>query len=133
MTTHAHGTLPRKAKGPLAPAPRLADDLQAVVDAVASWPDVEATMHWHFADQTRTDGVDFYVGSEELGHLHLEGSIHLATTPPLAAELVAEGLGAPFPYARGWTQSNVANLGVSEAIALFRRNYDRLRPPTLGG
>lgn len=129
MTEHVHSTLPREAKGPLAPAPVLNGDLQDVVDAVASWPEVVATTHWHFADQNRIDGVDFYVGSEELGHLHLEGSIHLATTPVLAAELVSEGLGTPFAYARGWTEANVARLGVSGAVALFRRNYSRLRPP----
>lgn len=128
MIEQAHATLPREAKGPAAPAPMLTGDLQAVADAVSSWPDVTATTHWHFADQSRIDGVDFYVGSEELGHLHLEGSIHLATTPALAAELTGEGLGAPFPYARGWTQAKVARLGVTGAIAVFRRNYDRLRP-----
>ena len=127
MTQHVHSTLPREAKGPVALAPRLKGDLQAVADAVASWPDVAATTHWHFADQTRIDGVDFYVGPQELGHLHLEGSIHLATTPTLAAELIDEGLGTPFAYARGWTQAKVARLGVAGAVALFRRNYDRLR------
>ncbi len=129
MVQQAQSTLPREAKGPIAAAPVLRGDLQAVVDAVAAWPGVEATTHWHFADQTRIDGVDFYVGPEELGHLHLEGSIHLATTPALGAELVAEGLGTSFIYARGWTQAQVARLGVPGAVALFRRNYDRLRPP----
>ena len=128
MTQYVHSTLPREAKGPVAPAPRPKGDLQAVADTVASWPDVAATTHWHFADQTRIDGVDFYVGPQELGHLHLEGSIHLATTPALAAELIDEGLGTPFAYARGWTQAKVARLGVAGAVALFRRNYDRLRP-----
>ena len=128
MDHQAHSTLPREAKGPVAPPPVLEGNLQAVVDEVAAWPEVSTTIHWHFADQTRVDGVDFYVGSEELGHLHLEGSIHLATTPALAAELIAEGVGKPFPYARGWTQANVARLGVSGAVAIFQRNYNRLRP-----
>lgn len=128
MIEEAHSTLPREAKGPMAAAPRLQGDLQAVVDQVASWPGVEASTHWHFADQTQIDGVDFYVDGDELGHLHLDGSIHLATSPTLSAELVAEGLGAPFRYARGWTQSRVSGLGVDGAAAFFRRNYDRLRP-----
>ena len=127
MADQAHSTLPREAKGPLAPPPVLRSDLQAVVEAVRAWPEVTATTHWHFADQSRVDGVDFYVGAEELGHLHLDGSIHLATTPALMAELVAEGSGAPFRYARGWTQAGVTRLGVAGAVALFRRNYDRLR------
>ncbi|MBE7217252.1 MAG: DUF5519 family protein [Caulobacteraceae bacterium] len=128
MIEKAQSTLPREAKGAIAPPPRLEGDLQAIVDAVSAWPGVEATTHWHFADQSRIDGVDFYVGREELGHLHLDGSMHLATTPALSAELVGEGVGSPFTYARGWTQARVSRLGVEGATAFFRRNYDRLRP-----
>ncbi len=128
MTEHAHSTLPREAKGRMAPPPTLSGDLQSVADRVASWPEVAATTHWHFADQDRVDGIDFYVGAEELGHLHLDGSIHLATTPELGAQLVAEGVGSPFRYARGWTQASVTRLGVAGAVDLFRRNYSRLCP-----
>ena len=127
MIEQAHSTLPREAKGPLAPPPVLKGDLQYVAEAVEAWSGVTSTTHWHFADQSRVDGVDFYVGAEELGHLHLDGSIHLATTPALLAELVAEGAGSRFRYARGWMQAGVARLGVARAVALFRRNYDRLR------
>ena len=129
MTEHALSTLPREAKGPLAPPPRLHGRPQVVAEMVAAWPQVEATTHWHFADQSRVDGVDFYVGAEELGHIHLDGSIHLATAPDLGAALVAEGLGRPFRWARGWTTASIDRLGVEAAVALFRRNYDRLRPP----
>ena len=128
MVDQAFSILPRDAKGPVTAAPLMRGDLQAVVDGVSTWPGVEATTHWHFADQTRIDGVDFYVGDDELGHLHLDGSIHLATSPALGADLIVERLGAPFPYAHGWTQSRVSRLGVDGAIAFFRRNYDRLRP-----
>ena len=128
MTQQALSTLPRQAKGPLAPPPVLGGALQAVADAVAAWPGVEATTHWHFADQRRVDGIDFYVGPDELGHLHLDGSVHLATTPDLGAELIAQGLARPFPWARGWTMAETRRVGVDAAVALFRRNYDRLRP-----
>ena len=130
MIEQAQDTLPRSAKGPVAPPPLLPGDLQAVVDAVAAWPEVQATMHWHFSDQSRVDGVDFYVGDDELGHLHLDGSMHLATTAALQADLIGESVGVPFPYARGWTQGSVHRLGVAGATALFRRNYERLRPGT---
>ena len=126
MIEPAQSTLPRAAKGPMAPPPALQGELKTVADAVAAWPGVEATTHWHFADQSRIDGVDFYVGAEELGHLHLDGSIHLATTPELSAALVGDGLGSPFRYARGWTQASVSRLGAAGAVAFFRRNYDRL-------
>ena len=128
MIEHAHATLPREGKGRMAPAPAVEGPLKDVVDAVAGWAEVVVTTHWHFMDQNRIDGIDFYVGADELGHLHLDGSIHLATSPTLGAQLVADGLGRPFPYARGWTTSSVAALGTDGAVALFRRNYDRLRP-----
>ncbi len=128
MTSQAVSTLPRAAKGPLAPPPELNAAIQAVADLIAAWPGVIATTHWHFQDQQRVDGIDFYVGPDELGHIHLDGSIHLATTPRLGATLVAEGLGRPFPWARGWTMASVSRLGTASAAALFRRNYDRLRP-----
>ena len=97
MTDQAHSTLPREAKGPLAPPPALKGDLQAVAEAVGAWPEVTATTHWHFADQSRVDGVDFYVGAEELGHLHLDGSIHLATTPALHGGAGGGRVGNAFP------------------------------------
>jgi hypothetical protein len=128
MTDKAHSTLPRRAKGPIAPPPALTGTLKAVADAVAAWPEVEATVHWRFDQPDRVDGIDFYVGSDELGHIHLDGSIHLATPPRLGAELVAEGLGRPFAWARGWTTASIRRLGVDQSVALFRRNYDRLRP-----
>ena len=128
MTRQALCTLPREAKGPLAPPPALDGKLRLVADAVAGWPEVEATTHWHLHDRDRVDGIDFYVGPDELGHIHLDGSIHLATAPELGATLVAEGLGRPFPWARGWTMASVSRLGVDAAVALFRRNYDQLRP-----
>ena len=128
MIEQARSTLPRDAKGPVVAPPLLKGDLQAVADAVGAWPEVAATTHWRFADQSRIDGVGFHVGPDELGHLHLDGSIHLATTPTLMEALVAEGSGSPFAYARGWTQARVARLGVAGSVALFRRNYDRLRP-----
>ena len=132
MTHQALSTLPREAKGPLAPPPMLGGSVQAVADAIATWPEVQATTHWHLNDQTRIDGIDFYVGPDELGHIHLDGSIHLATTPELGAEMVAEGLGKPFRWARGWITADISRLGVDAAEALFRRNYDRLRPGATG-
>ena len=128
MTDKALSTLPREAKGRVAPPPALAGKLKAVADAVAAWPDVEATVHWRFDQPNRVDGIDFYVGSDELGHLHLDGSIHLATSPRLGKELVAEGRAQPFGWARGWTEASIHSLDVDGSVALFRRNYDRLRP-----
>lgn len=99
-----------------------------MADAITAWPEVEATTHWHLHRRDQVDGIDFYVGPDELGHIHLDGSIHLATTAQLGGDLVSEGLGRPFPWALGWTMASVDRLGVDAAVAIFRRNYDRLRP-----
>jgi hypothetical protein len=126
MTERASSTLPREAKGPVGPAPSLTGTLKVVADQVAAWPSVKATVHWRFDAPEVVDGIDFYVGDEELGHIHLDGSIHLATTSRLRDELVSEGLGEPFRWGRGWTLASVDRLGVENAIAVFRRNYNRL-------
>jgi hypothetical protein len=127
MNIPARATLPRTEKGPVAAAPALSGPLQAIVDTVASWPGVDATVHWHFANQSRVDGVDFYVHEEELGHLHLDGSIHLATSPDLGKALIAEGAAKPFKYQPGWVEEQVKRIGPDAAVALFRRNYEHLR------
>lgn len=128
MKSEARGTLPRAAKGPVAAPPALEAPLQVIVDAVAGWPGVNTTVHWHLVDRSRVDGVDFYVGEEELGHLHLDGSIHLATSLELGKALIAEGLAKPFRYQQGWVEEQVRHVGAESAIALFRRNYEQLRP-----
>jgi hypothetical protein len=60
MNDRATGTLRRDEKEPLASPPRLSGDLKTIADAVASWPNVSASMHWSL-DHTKPDGVDFYV------------------------------------------------------------------------
>lgn len=126
MQDKALGTLRRTEKGPVEPAPTLQEPLQSVIEQVADWPGVTKTVHWHFADQSRVDGVDFYVADEELGHVHLNGEIHLATTQKLGAALVAEGAAKPFRYQVGWVEADIWRIGPAAAVALFRRNYERL-------
>lgn len=85
-----------------------------------------ATGHWDPFNPGRVDGVDFYVGAEELGHIHLDGSIHLATSPELSRVLVAEGLARPFSHVRGWVEETVQHIGSNAAVDLFRTNYERV-------
>ena len=126
MSNQAIGTLPRAAKGPIGPPPPLTGTMREVADAVAGWPGVVTTVHWYLFDQSRVDGVDFYLGEDELGHLHLDGSIHLATSPELGRKLIAEGAAKPFRYQRGWVEEQVRRIGATASIALFRRNYELL-------
>ena len=127
MNRRAIGTLPRDQKGPVAPAPKLDGVLGTVVDTVSSWPGVETTVHWHLCDHTRVDGADFYLGDDELGHLHLDGVIHLASDPGLGSALVSEGAAKPFRHVRGWVEAEARRIGADAAVALFRRNYDQLQ------
>jgi hypothetical protein len=127
MSTIAVGTLPRDQKGRVAPPPVLAKPLQDVVDVVSAWPDVDTTVHWHFNDKNRVDGVDFYTMDKELGHIHLDGDIHLATSPTLGNSMIAEGVAKAFPYLRGWVEENVMAIGTAASVELFRRNYEALQ------
>ena len=128
MADHALNTMARADKGPIAPPPVLDGPLGTVAGVVTGWPGVTATAHWHLHDPSRIDGIDFYFGEQELGHIHLDGSLHLATSPGLGAVLVAEGLAHPFRYGRGWVCENVGNIGPDATVTLFRRNYERLLP-----
>ncbi len=126
MNRPTRQTLPHAAKGPLGPPPRLGGSLGTVAEAVAAWPGIETTVHWHLVDRSQVDGVDFYLGEEELGHLHLDGSIHLATSAGLGRTLVDEGAARPFRYQAGWVEEQVRRIGADAAIALFRRAYEAL-------
>ena len=74
------------------------------------------------------DGADFYVGEEEIGHLHLEGQAHVATGLALRKALVAAKLAAPFRWSSKFVVHDVARASdVEHALWLFRLAYDRAR------
>ncbi len=129
---HALGTMARAGKGPMAPPPVLAEPIRTVADVVAGWSGVEATAHWHLHRRSQVDGINFYLGEQELGHIHLDGSIHLATTPTLGIALVAEGRARPIRHVHGWVEETISNIGADAAVALFRRNSDQVSRPNIG-
>ena len=90
----------RAAKGRVAPPPRLAKRAQRVADSVAALAGVVAQAHWEIGSQTEVNGVDFYVGEEELGHIHLDGEAHIPVGRKLARVLVQRGLAEPFEWSR---------------------------------
>lgn len=127
MTDIAQGTLPLADKGPIAPPPALQGPAQVVSEAVQAWPGVVAATHWNLFRRKDVDGADFYVGKEELGHIHLDGSVHLATSAALGAELIAEGSAQRFPWAKGWVQMRIyTDADAERATRLFRLNYEQL-------
>lgn len=84
-------------KGPIKPVPVLAEPMEHVSKEIQNWKGIISATHWNLFDLEQVDGADFYVGEQELGHIHLDGSIHLATTKELQTELAKK-----FLYAQGW-------------------------------
>ena len=68
--------------------------------------------------------ADFYAGDDELGHLHLDGELHLATTIHLRHLLVAARLARPFAFGgsyAGWVEASIQNeADADHALWLFR-------------
>ncbi|WP_159470340.1 luciferase family protein [Dyadobacter sp. 3J3] len=117
-------------KGIFAPAPTMSMYPQMVSTAIQQWKNVISATHWDLYDSTKVDGADFYVGKNELGHIHLDGSVHLATTNELRIPLLKNNLAKKFPYAgeyEGWVLFKITSESdVKQAIWLFQLNYERL-------
>ena len=114
-------------KGRFAPPPMLPNHAQGVSEALAAWPGVVARTHWFLGDETVVDGADFYVGQTELGHLHLDGSAHVAVTRPLRDALVEAKLAKPFRWNEGFVVAPIRNEAeAARALRLFRMSYERI-------
>lgn len=111
-------------KGRFAPPPRLSPrHAQALSETLASWESVHARTHWLLGDESVVDGADFYVGAEELGHLHLDGEAHVAVGPALRDVLVERALASPFRWSRAfvvWKVSSVASREHAEWLFSLR-------------
>ena len=114
-------------KGRIKPPPALKGPAQLVSQEIQSWPGIVAATHWFLYDRTQVDGADFYVGERELGHIHLDGEIHLGATRTLAAMLIENDLADPFEWGDAWVQYPICKKAdVGHAVWLFRLSYDRL-------
>ena len=111
----------RTEKGRVAPAPRLEAAAQAVADEVAALPDVTAQAHWEIGSQTRVNGTDFYVGEEELGHIHLDGEAHVPVGPALADGLIAARLGRRFRWSRAFVVVDTTDSEAALRVFRLRR------------
>ncbi len=115
-------------KGPVKPPPVLSKFPELVSKEIQGWKDIIAATHWNLYDLSQTDGADFYVELEELGHIHLNGEIHLATGKLLAATLIKNKLANKFPYGNDWICSPIESAkDVQHAIWLFKLNYNRIK------
>jgi hypothetical protein len=120
--------LPLAAKGRFMPPPVLDEPMQALSVSIQSWPGVIAATHWHLNRPNEVNGADFYFGADEVGHIHLDGEVHLATSSDLREALVSERLARPFPYYRSWVETSIrSEKEARHAEWLFRLNYDRVQ------
>ena len=117
-------------KGPIAPAPKLSGVLQLVVSQISDWKDVISATHWHLYQKGKVDGIDFYVNEHELGHIHLNGDVHLATNKLLRDPLVNNHMANRFPYRDydNWVMFTInGEQDIEQACWLFQLNYMRLQ------
>src|SRR6476619_3214999 len=115
-------------KGPIIAPPLLDGWAEVVSLEIQSWPGIISATHWFLNDRTQVDGADFYFGEKELGHIHLDGEIHLGLTRPLRKALTDAKLAEPFRWAQNWVQFPITDQSSTQhAIWLFQLGYDRLK------
>ncbi len=96
---------------------------ESIVDAVTSWPGIEA-VHGERGE------LSFRLGRREIGHLHGDHAAHFAFPKRVRAELRDQGRVGPhpaFPQSPGLAARGIeGDEDVSDVIALLRLNYDRM-------
>ena len=113
-------------KGPILPPPVLSPTLEAISLSIQSWPGITAATHWDLYNRSKPDGADFYVGDDELGHIHLDGEIHIPLNAALAKAVLNAGFAEKFPYGRHWIFTTIRTKEqAAHARWLFRLSYDR--------
>ncbi len=111
-------------KGKIIPPPVLSKYPEPVSKEIQTWPGIIAATHWEIWDRNQPNGSDFYVGELELGHIHLDGSLHVPSTKQFSTALIKAGFAQNFPYAENWIQFNISNDKSAEhAIWLFKLHY----------
>lgn len=95
----------------------------SVAEVLQQWEGVSVLRH-------RFGGVEFRVGTREIGHVHVGGVADLLVSVRLRRDLVAAGRADAhhtLPHS-GWISFRLrSEHDVPAAVALFRLNYERLR------
>jgi len=97
--------------------PKASDRIRA---AVAAWPGISESPH-------RFGGVEFRLGTREIGHLHGDRLLDVPFPKRVRDELVAGGLARPHHVMpeSGWISFPIdAETDVDAAIGLLRRSHD---------
>ena len=93
---------------------------QTIRSAVSSWPGTSEAPH-------RFGGVEFKLGSRDIGHLHGDRLLDVPFTRKVHDALIAAGRAEPhhvLPQS-GWISFRIgSNDDVDNAIALLRQSYE---------
>lgn len=112
-------------KGKIIPPPVLSKYSEMVSKEIQQWPAIISATHWEIWNRNKPNGADFYVGELELGHIHLDGSVHIPSTKRFSEALLKSGLAQKFPYAENWVQFNISDEeSATHATWLFKLHYD---------
>jgi hypothetical protein len=93
---------------------------ETIKTAVSAWPGVALAPH-------RFGGVEFTLGSREIGHLHGDSLLDVPFPKRIRNELVDHGLARPHHVLpdSGWISFRIDKPDdVDAAIALLRRSFD---------
>ena len=115
-------------KGPYKDPPTLPRHAQRLVETISAWPGVHTRAHWAIGSTTIADGTDFYIGQDELGHIHISQEAHMPNSLPIADLIVESGLAPRFFWDKHfcWRKVNCEQ-EVARTETLFRLRYDMLR------
>lgn len=114
-------------KGKIIPPPILSKYPEIVSKEIQQWAGIISATHWEIWNRNKSNGSDFYVGELELGHIHLDGSLHVPSTKKFSQALIKAGLAQKFPYAENWIQFKIADdKSATHAIWLFKLHYNYL-------
>ena len=115
-------------KGRFQAPPPLPQYAQRVCAEVSSWEGVAARTHWRLGDETVVDGADFYLGEDEIGHIHLDGTAHIVAEPLVRDALIAAGLAKPFRWSDAFVVvPTKREADVELAHWVFELRYDAAR------
>ncbi len=94
-------------EGDRQPAPVLRSKAQELSLEIQKWDGMQAVTHWQLENPGKVDGAEFHVDDRELGHIHLNGEMHLLLTKRLSKALIQKGLAEKFPWGVEWVQAPV--------------------------
>jgi hypothetical protein len=115
-------------KGKIVPPPVLSKYPEIVSKEIQQWAGIISATHWEIHNRNKPNGADFYLGELELGHIHLDGSLHVPSTKKFSQAIIKAGLAQKFPYAENWIQFNITDQrSAAHAIWLFKLHYDYLK------